>query len=218
MAKGVVDVYISKELDDNTAILYVDCAMGIPHNLNTIRSGTVVVLQRDEVKRDVRLIQDSDKESSYNYMEISPDNARKLGIRDGMRFILTYDANDKTIQMRHLASCRAIGMLYSDPRKNYDGVISIGYALLSWLGINATETYISLTKGSLTKKLKLSIPENELEEYFRLSPSNLRAFGLLPRKKHKLEYSQTTKTLRIVGHAAVASAKKVKTGSQTRRK
>ena len=207
MAKGVVDVYVSKDLDDSTIVLFVDCATGIPHNLNTIRTGTPVVLQRESVKAEVRLVQDSDKESGYNYMEMSPDNAKRFGIRDGMRFVLSQEDNGKTLTMRRITSSRALGLLLPDPGKKRDDRISIGYALLSWLGISSSEPSITITKGSRTKKMKLTIPENELDDDFRLSPANLRAFGLLPRKRHKLEYNQATKTLRIFSQASVASAK-----------
>lgn len=207
MAKGVVDVYISEDADNDTIILYTDCASGIPHNLNTIRSGTMITLRRENVQSEVKAVQDSDKESGFNYMEISPDNARRFGIKDGMRFVLDYEENGKTLKITRLLACRAYGLLLADTRKNRDDVISIGYALLSWLGISRSDKSITLTKGSLTKKLRLSIPENELDDNFRLSPANLRAFGLLPHKRLKLEYNQVTKTLRILGRNSVAVAK-----------
>jgi hypothetical protein len=210
VAKGVVDVHVSKDLEDNAIILVVDCASGLPNDLNTISSGTRLTLQRGDVSSEMKVVHEHNHENSFNYMEVNADTASRFGIKDGMRFILSYDSNEKLLQMYRLIISRAYGLLLPDSSRYKENTITIGYTLLSWLGISDTVSYITVTKGATSKRFRVRIPENQLDDDFRLSPTHMKAFQLPPRKRFKLEYNQSSKTLHLNTVAVAAVSKRPK--------
>ncbi|WP_028549847.1 hypothetical protein [Paenibacillus sp. UNC451MF] len=200
MAKGIVDVYVSTEMEDSSVNLVLDCGGGLPNDLHLIEDRTELTLRRGSVNSEIELIQEKGNECAFNYMEISSETAQRFGLKSGDRVVLDYRPATKTLSMQRLNSSTAFGILLHDPRKNRDRVITIGYALLSQLGIpeDVAGQNITLTRGTISKQLRVIIPQNELDETFRLSASNLKAMSLSPRRKWKLSYNQTTKIITIV--------------------
>ncbi|WP_240414261.1 hypothetical protein [Paenibacillus periandrae] len=206
MASGVVDIQVSKELAENTMVIIYNCEGGLPNDLHLIRDGYEVTLQRADLEGKVRIVHEQGNDCSFNYIEVDPLTARKFRMRHGSRFILNYDPNVNRLRIRRITTSQAHGYLVSEPRKHRDGSIIIGYTLLSWLGIPSTSNLvITLDNGSISKKLRVVIPENELETDFRLTALNMRRFRLTPRKKWGLVYNQLTQTLKVMPTAATVS-------------
>ncbi|MEK3721062.1 hypothetical protein [Paenibacillus sp. FSL H8-0034] len=206
MASGVVDIQVSKELAENTMVIIYNCEGGLPNDLHLIRDGYEVTLQRADLEGKVRVVHEQGSDCSFNYIEVDPLTARKFRMRHGSRFTLNYDPNVNRLRIRRITTSQAHGFLVSEPRKHRDGSIIIGYTLLSWLGIPSTPNMvITVANGSISKKLKVVIPENELETDFRLTPINMRRFGLRPGKKWGLVYNQLTQTMKVMPVAATAS-------------
>lgn len=222
MAKGIVDVNVLSEMEYNYVNLVLGCGGGLPNDLHLITDTEGLMLKRGNVISEITLVQEKGDECSFNYMEMSPEIAQKFALKHGDRVVLDYKADTKTLQMQRLNSSSASGLLLLDPRKNRDGVITIGYALLSWLGIpeDAAGTMITVNNGSISRRLRVVIPENELDETLRMSASNLKAMGLTPRKKWKFAYNQTTKVLSVVTNKSVEAgiSKNVKRAAKPVRK
>lgn len=206
MASGVVDIQISKELAENTMVIIYNCEGGLPNDLHLIRDGHEVTLLRANLEGKVKVVHEQGSDCSFNYIEVDPLTARKFRMRHGSRFILDYDQNVNQLRIRRITTSQAYGLLITEPRKNRDNSIIIGYTLLSWLGIpRLPNLVITVVNGSITKKLKVVIPENELETDFRLTPVNLRRLRLSPGKKRGLSYNQLTQTMKVLPVAATAS-------------
>jgi hypothetical protein len=154
----------------------------------------------------VKIIHEQGTDCAFNYIEVDPVTARKFRLRNGSRFMLDYEPNESKLRMRRVTTSQANGKLLVEPRKNRDRTIVIGYTLLNWLGIpSMPNSMLTLSMGSTSKKLKVEIPDNELETDFWLTVANLRKFRLSPGKKWGLEYNQLTQTLRVVSTASTAS-------------
>ncbi|MDF2960069.1 MAG: hypothetical protein K0S39_1804 [Paenibacillus sp.] len=211
MAQGVVDVYVSSDQNENTLVLITNCGGGLPNDLNAIRNGIEVTLKRGDTEKTIVVTHERGAECAFNYMEINENTAKTFGLRGGNRVALTYDPESRELKMQRLTKSRASGLLLPDPRKYRDSSIVIGYTLLCWLGIpEAAGTSVTFRKGSASKKLKVIIPENELDTDLRLSLTNLRKFGLVPGKALMLEYDQMTKTLNVLTAAADIASKTYK--------
>jgi hypothetical protein len=206
VANGIVDVYVSKELAENTIGIIYNCEGGLQNDLHLIRDGHDVTLQRGDLDGRVRVVHEQGSDCSFNYIEVDPTTARKFRLRNGSRFTIDYEPKDNKLRMRRLTTSQAYGLLTAEQRKSRDGSIVIGYTLLSWLGIpSKPNTVVTFASGSTSKKLKVVIPDNELETDFRLTAANLLKFELAPGKKWGLEYNQLTQTMRVVPTAATAS-------------
>lgn len=218
MAKGIVDVNVLSEMEDSNVILVLGCGGGLPNDLHLIEERKGLTLKRGNVTREITLIQEQGDECAFNYMEMSSETAQQLGLKNGDRVILDYTSETKTLQIQRLNTSFANGLLLLDTRKNRNGVITIGYALLSWLGIPeeiAGDTIV-ISKDSVSKRLRVVIPDNELDETFRMSSSTLKALGLVPRKKWRLAYNQTTKVLTVVTKTSAAAGISKKTAKAAR--
>jgi hypothetical protein len=206
VANGIVDIYISKELADHTIVLIYNCEGGLPNDLHLIGDDHTITLQRATLEGNVRIVHEQGSDCAFNYVEVDPATARKYRLPNGSRFMLDYTPNENKLRMRRITTSRAHGQLLIDPRKSRDRTIIIGYTLLSRLGIaNSPNSTITLSMGSTNKKLKVEIPDNELETSLWLTSTNLRKFGLSPGKKWGLEYNQLTQTLRVLTIASTAS-------------
>ncbi|SFK67461.1 hypothetical protein SAMN03159341_10135 [Paenibacillus sp. 1_12] len=220
MASGVVDIQVSKELAENTMVIIYNCEGGLANDLHLIRDGHEVTLQRADLEGRVRIVHEQGSDCSFNYIEVDPLTARKFRMRNGSRFTLNYDPDVNRLRLRRITTSQAYGLLKTEPRKHRDGSIIIGYTLLSWLGIpSLPNQIITLANGSISKKLKVIIPDNELETDFHLTAVNLRRFGLAPGKKWALSYNQLTQTMKVLPAAATASRRaKPKTAKSVRRR
>lgn len=198
MPKGIVDVSINENKDPNSVALVLNCGYGPPSELHSIPDRAELLLKRGDKEHQTVFLHERGHECAYNYIELSPQTAGALGLKNGERYILDYSGT-RTVTMERLATSAAPGLLLSETGKNKDGVIQIGYALLSKLGIPDTAAGRSITfaKGSVSKRLKLIVPENELDETFRLSPANQKAFGLTASKMWELAYNQLSGKLQI---------------------
>ena len=208
MAKGIVDVNVWAEMENDRIILVLDCAGGWPNDLRLIPDRESITVKRGNVSSQITMVQEQGNECAFNYLEMSAETARTFGLQHGDRVQLTYNEETKTLQMQRLNSSSAQATLLLDSRRNKDEVITIGYVLLSWLGIpdHAVGSTITLSRGTVNKKLKVVVPENELDEVFRMSASNIKAMGLTPRKKWKLTYDQDKRTLNISSNASSTTA------------
>ncbi|NOU96138.1 hypothetical protein GC093_23350 [Paenibacillus sp. LMG 31456] len=213
MAQGVVDVIVSKDQNENSLVLVANCGGGLPNDLHLIRDGAEVTLKQGDIEKSVVVNHEAGAECAFNYIEMNAKTAKAFGLHDGSRVLLTYDSESKDLRLQRVTKSRASGLLLSDHNKTRTGSIIIGYSLLSLLGIPTTRgTTITIRVNSVSQRMKVLIPENELDSDFRLSPLNLRKFGLHPGKSFSLEYDQTSKTLSVLTSSAVAS----KQGKPTR--
>ncbi|UQZ82500.1 hypothetical protein SK3146_01657 [Paenibacillus konkukensis] len=209
MATGVVDVYESEDLKDNQIVL-VACGAGLSGELRTIPNGAGLTLKKAAIESKIVVRHESGSECPFSYMEIGPALAKTFGLKNGQRVSLDFSPGTGALLLYPQTVSSSSGLLLAELRKGREGAIVIGYALLSWLGIpeKAAGTAITLTRGAASKKLRLIIPANELDETFRLTPATMRSFGLAPRRKWRLSYNRTTRTLQL--SAAAALPKRVK--------
>ncbi|MFD0678687.1 MULTISPECIES: hypothetical protein [unclassified Paenibacillus] len=212
MAQGVVDVYVSKDQSENSLMLIANCGGGLPNDLHLIRDGAKVTLKRGDIEKSIVVNHEIGAECAFNYIEMDTNTAKTFGLQDGNRVLLNYDSESRNLQIQRLTKSRANGLLRPDPRKTRTGAIIIGYSLLSLLGIpHKPGTSITLRLNSVSQKMKVLIPSNELDSDLRLAPSTLRKFGLVPGKFLTLEYDQISKTLSVLNTSAIASKQRKST-------
>ncbi|PZE19498.1 hypothetical protein [Paenibacillus xerothermodurans] len=211
MAKGVVDVYVSKKLDQNNIVLVVNGGCGLPNDLHLIRDGSTVTLSRGNTHIEVKATHEEETEYSFDYMEIDAITAARLGIRHGSRYSLETDEGEHLfIQMQPINTSEAEGIVYAEPKSRTDTIV-IGYTLLCWLGMpDKKNTVITLRRGNLSSTLKLNIPPNQLDTDLRLSPGRMSEFALSPGKQLKLRYDRVTKTLEVLSQETTVTANRTK--------
>ncbi|MFE5323273.1 hypothetical protein ACFQ88_31795 [Paenibacillus sp. NPDC056579] len=199
MLLGFVEVSITEGLNAGIVKLILNCGYDRPGDLHMIQNRAGLQLKHGKAEREVTFVEEQGDECFFSYIEISPELAKTLAIKDGQRFSLTYLEDTKTVMMKRIVTSTAYGYLLQETRKHRDDVIVIGYALLSKLGIpeSVSGNAIAVKSGNMSKRARLIIPVNELDETFRLTSAIRTSLGLASGKTWRLTYNQTTKTLLI---------------------
>ncbi|MCZ8514697.1 hypothetical protein O9H85_20160 [Paenibacillus filicis] len=219
MARGILDVIVSDSMDDNEIILVTECYNGYAEELQTIAEGAVVTLKKGDSEREVKVLREKGDECAFHYMEVGNETASELGLVDGARYLLEYDAVDSTIKLTRVKVSRAQVPVRVDRTSAGKDRITIGYSLLSQLGMTTDNSKAAVLKdGKETAKLRFHIPENELDGSFRVPSFVAAMFGLQDGELCQLEYNQTTKVLQCTDKGLMLSCHVLKPRNRSRSK
>ncbi|WP_426448519.1 hypothetical protein ACP26L_28430 [Paenibacillus sp. S-38] len=200
MAYGIVDISVSDQMEDAAAALVLECYNSFPHDMDSIRSGASVVLKNNNTERSVRLYRERGDECGFPYLEISTAAAKALGLKDGYRYQIDYNEMSGSMTFRRVTLSRVMTPIDVSTDRSREASITMGYSILSMLGFaDQRASYVSVKKGSTTYKLRLIVPENELDEEVWLSPEAAAKLGIPGGKEHMLEYSQSSRVLYVDG-------------------
>lgn len=208
MTKGIIDILVSGEPDENTITFITDCSGGLPPDVRQLRDGDRVSLKKDDKVKQVVLRKERGDECAFHYAEVSHDLAKELSLRNGMRYTIEYDSASQTFLIERMPKTQLSASVSVERRQTKarakGHTASIGYALLSLLGMAENQPAVfTLRKGNISKKLKLAVPVNELDSEFRVPADIASAYGLENGKPFLLEYNQITKVLTVLGPATL---------------
>lgn len=198
VANGIVDVSVSQHLGKNEINLVLDCMNGFPHDLHGLQDGALITMKNDNSERQVLVTRGKGDECGFHYIEVGTETANTLRLRDGARYKVYYDESTKMLTLTRAFVSRVQVPLQTDRKKKKEPTVTIGYVLLCMLGMtDKRPSWISLNRGTATVKLRLSVPDNELEERFQLSEQTAAKLGLTQGQVCLLEYNQSTKILAL---------------------
>ncbi|MCZ8518983.1 MULTISPECIES: hypothetical protein [Paenibacillus] len=200
MAYGIVDISVTDGADETSAILVIECYNSFPHDLGSIRNGTSVALKNNGAERTVRLYRERGDECGFPYLELGASTAKALGLKQGTRYQIDYNEMNDTLTFRRVTLSRASVPIDIGTNRSTEPTITIGYSILRMLGFpESKSSYVSVKRGNTVHKLRLIVPENELDEEVRLSPAAAAKLGIPGGQEHLLEYSQSAKVLYLDG-------------------
>ncbi|TVY11989.1 hypothetical protein [Paenibacillus cremeus] len=201
MARGILDLWVSKSVSASEIVLVTDCYNGFPHDLHILQPGDEVTLMRGGIELpQITIVREKADECAFHYMELNPETAKKLGLKHGSRYRLTYDEESAQLMFNSMPTSRVNVPITIERSQNRQNRVVIGYSLLSMLG--GTEnppSQLRIKKGPTTLKLRLVVPENELDEDFVLPSQAAAKLGLNSSDSHWLEYNQVTRMLYFTG-------------------
>ncbi|AFH64935.1 hypothetical protein ACVNS2_29980 [Paenibacillus caseinilyticus] len=219
MAYGIVDISVSDQMEDTAAALVLDCYNSFPHDLDSIRSGVSVVMKNNNTERSVRLYREQGDECGFPYLELSSAAAKALGLKDGYRYQIDYNEMGGTLTFRRVTLSRVMAPIDVSTDRSREAAVTMGYSILSMLGLAEQRgSYVSVKKGGTTHKLRLIVPENELDEEVWLSPAAAAKLGISGGNEHLLEYSQSSRVLYVDGASPSESSAAVKRTGSSRTK
>ncbi|WP_461480243.1 hypothetical protein [Paenibacillus sp. PvR052] len=193
-----MDVSVSKQLGQNEMNLVLDCMNGLPHDLRVLQDGALITMKHDDAERQVLVTRGKGDECGFHYIEVGTETANALRLRDGVRYRVHYDESTKILTLTRALVSRVQVPLKTDRKKKKEPTVTIGYALLCMLGMaEKRPSLITLNRGSVTVKLRLSVPNNELDRGFLLSSEIAAMLGLTQGQACLLEYNQSTKVLTL---------------------
>lgn len=194
----MVDISVSKQLSKDEMTLVLNCMNGFPHDLHEVHHGAVVMLKKDDTEHQVLVSRGNGDECGFHYIEVGTDTAKALGLQDGARYLVQYNELSKTLGLTRALVSRTHVPLQIDRKKHKVLTVTIGYAQLCKLGMAGKRpSIVTLTRGPATVKLKIYVPDNELDEGFHLSTQIAAKLGLNQGQACLLEYNQSTKILML---------------------
>jgi hypothetical protein len=205
MSRGIIDVLVTEELNEDTIVFITDCSGGLPPDVQHVRDGARVTLKTDRQEKQVIVRKERGEECAFHYVELSPQLAKELSLRNGMRYTIKYDSAANVYEIARMPKTQlSTSVTVERQRTKSKDTATIGYALLSLLGMAENQpTVFTLKNGKSSKKLKLIVPVNELDSEFRVPPSVAAQYGLENGKPFLLEYNQNTKVLTVLGPATL---------------
>ncbi|MDI4646119.1 hypothetical protein [Cohnella hashimotonis] len=195
MISSILDLIVS-DLPDRTVHMTSGCAYGEENPLTEIGDGTEITLinGNHSAKAVVRLR--SGGECFHGSFELGAPLARQLRLIGNKRFKLVYDPDRKSIKIVSSPVSAASASISSDTKVG-SGRLSIGYALLSQLGLpddNRDHT-LTIRHGGSSRRLSVRSPANLFEGGLKLHPDSVRALKLRTGTNYKLSYDQRAREL-----------------------
>ncbi|MDQ1912493.1 hypothetical protein RAC89_19045 [Paenibacillus sp. GD4] len=203
LSKGIVDILVLQEMEENVVTFVTDRDGGLPQDLQEIQEEVTLTLKKGPHDAKVSIRKEYGDESPFQFAEINPKLAKKLSIRNGTRYALEYDPKSNTLELIRMPATQVSATVTVGRSRSKSNLsLTVGYALLSLLGAAENRpAEILLKKGTRSQKIRLFVPENELNGEFRVTPLLANQYGLEDGKPFLMEYNQVTKVLSILGPA-----------------
>jgi hypothetical protein len=187
MASGRLDLFIAK-LPIHTVLLtlnYSDSAselLSIPRNVP-------LYLKRGTINQAIQLQFLEGRECFADFMEMNFALARQFQLNALRRYLLTYNPSDQTLTIKPSPLSEATAFL--SPSLVNSGTLSVGYELLSRLGISERQgSLIKVRHGKNLARFHLLVPANLSDDRLRLSSEWLQKWKLTVNHAHLLQYDQ----------------------------
>ncbi|MFD2333296.1 hypothetical protein ACFSR7_28900 [Cohnella sp. GCM10020058] len=198
MISSILDLIVS-DLPERTVHMTSGCAYGEENALTEIGDGTEVTLVNGNYSGKAVVRLRSGGECFHGSFELGAPLARQLRLTGNKRFKLVYDPDRKTLKIGSSPISAASAPVGSDAKVG-SGRLSIGYALLSQLGLpdDSRDHTLTIRHGGASRRLAVRSPANLFEGGFRLHPDSVRALNLRSGKAYKLSYDQRAKELVVM--------------------
>ncbi|MCM3274143.1 hypothetical protein [Paenibacillus elgii] len=197
MARGLFDVIVNPEHDEDTMTVVANCISGYEQEMYTLRDGTAVVLKKEgSPGKQIRISRGYDDECLFHYIEMGPATAQAVNLRGGARCLLEYNELEQTVTLTKITMNKEKVIVLTEKGRT-EPRARIGYSLLNKLGMADSRRGRTLhaRHGNASVKLRLSVPPNELSEQFVLSAGAAAKLRLGNRQPYLLAYDQATRTL-----------------------
>lgn len=192
---GILDVWVSSDVDASSMVLVTDCMNGYPHELYGLQDGMTVTLSKGSEEKEVRIVRESSNECSFHYMELHPQTAKQLGLANGSRCRVTLD-DKMEMKIAPVSVSRYHANVQIERHPSRQQRIVMGYSLLSMLGIrHPAKSAITVKRNASPVKLRLHVPENELDESCILPVQAAVKLGITQNGTYLLEYNHATRVL-----------------------
>lgn len=207
LSTGVDVFFFERDVNDmNSVDLASECGGAPDYNLSIIPDGTKVTFRRgNTVRRSVKINQGVASECIYNMLAVSPAFARLFGIKEGARYLLTYNTATKTITIqRKPVTFYTITVRTSTDIPKNRVVIGNGLGVGTALGITiGNGNLINLRKENAVVQLRLRKISHgfDFTDVFRINPDNARRLNLIPGITYRVSFNQITNTLRFYNRA-----------------
>lgn len=205
MISSILDLIVS-DLPERTVQMTSGCAYGDENALTEIGDGTEVTLVNGRHSEKAVVRMRSGGECFHGSFELGAALARQLRLTGDKRYKLVYDTERKTLKIGLSPLSAASASIGSDAKLGA-GRLSIGYALLSRLGLpdDGRDHKLTVRHGGLSRRLAVRSPANLFEGGMNMHPDAVRALKLRTGTAYKLSYDQRAKEL-VVKPAGGTSA------------
>lgn len=196
--RGLVDINISSDLDPNV-IFINECGGGPAASLFRIPDGTMVILQRGNIKKRVRVVKGDASECDFHTAALNTNTARMFRAREERRFLLVFNEKTKVMRMFRVPVTRDTAQFVLDRNRLHENTITLGGPFIDDLGIYSTRTTITVIRGGVCKTFRILKSSVETPDiFFQLTANNATQFSLNNGKRYQLVYNQITNRL-VVG-------------------
>ncbi|MDT3428668.1 hypothetical protein J2Z22_004261 [Paenibacillus forsythiae] len=137
--RGLVDINISPDLDPST-IFINECGGGPAASLFKILDGTMVILQRRDIKKRVRVVKGDASECGFHTAALNTNAARLFKVREEQRFLLVFNERTKVMKMFRAPVTRDTAQFVLDRNGLHDNTITLGGPFIDDLGGNNKQT------------------------------------------------------------------------------
>ncbi|WP_217594608.1 hypothetical protein [Cohnella sp. GbtcB17] len=205
MISSKLDLIVS-DLPERTVQMTSGCAYGEENALTEIGDGTEVTLVNGKYAEKAIVRFRSGGECFFGSFELGAPLARRLRLSGDKRCKLVYDEKSQSLRIGPSPVSAASASIGSDAKLGA-GRLSIGYALLSRLGLpdDGRNHILTIRHGGQSRRLAVRSPANLFEGGLNLHPDAARALKLRTGAAYKLSYDQRAKEL-VVKPAGGASA------------
>jgi len=194
MASGRLDLFIAK-LPLNTVVLTLNCSETASELLAVPRNAKLT-LRRGNVKQAIQLEFLEGRECFADFMEMNYALAKKFQLNALRRYTLAYSPSDQTLTVSPSPLSETVALLA--PSQTGAGALSVGYELLSRLGIpERSGSIVKVRSGKQLARLRLHVPANLSDDRLRLPQIWLQKFKLAAHQQHHLQFDQRNFTLGV---------------------
>jgi hypothetical protein len=195
MASGRLDLFIAK-LPINTIVLTLNCSSS-DSELQSISRTETITLQRGKIKQVVQLQYLEGRECFADFMEMSFTLARRFQLKALRRYTLTYSSETHILTIAPSPVSEAEATISANG--STPGYLSIGYELLSYLGIPERQgAPIKFRYGKNIANLRLHVPANLSDDRFRLPAAWMQKWKLNANTAYLLQYDQRNSTVSLI--------------------
>lgn len=194
MASARLDLFIAK-LPVHTVVLTVNCSDSASELLAIPRDSTIT-LKRGNIKQVIQLQFLEGRECFADFLEMNYALARKFQLTALRRYLLTYNSSDRTLTIKPSPLSETTALITTGASGS--GILSVGYDLLSRLGIPERQgAIIKVRQGKNLTRLRLHIPANLSDDRLRLSSYWLQKWKLNANSNFLLQFDQRNFTLSL---------------------
>jgi hypothetical protein len=197
MFSGTLDLCVADIPADTVYLTEGGLASGTSA-LEAIGDEDTIRIQRNSVGQTVTIRFREKSELFADLLEISAPLARKLHLQHQRRYAWTYDPDERTLTLRPKPVSVCPAQVTANKRLGA-GFVSIGYELLSRLGIPERKgTSLRIVFRAIRRTMRLYVPQNLLDRRLQMAPKTCRQLGLLPGRAYRLKFDQRTNTLTVL--------------------
>lgn len=195
--RGLVDINISSELNATT-ILINECGGGPAASLFRIPDGSIVILQRGNIKKRMRVVKGDASECDFHIAALNTNTARLFKVKEEQRYLLVFNENTNIMRMFRAPVTRGTAQFLLDRNRLHENTITLGGPFMDAFGIKSTIKTITVRRGGVCQTFRILKSGVETPDiFFQLTANNAAKFKLNNGKKYRLAYNQITNRLVI---------------------